>query len=309
MKNHFPKKSQTSNTQSLFKKQIYSNNPVIVNANESEFAKYVKRVYSFKNLSAQEEFELCKKIKAGDKDAKKVLVNANLKLVFTIAKKNIHISKIPYVDLIQEGNLGLMIAAEKFNYKLGYRFSTYAAWWIKQSMFKAISEQAYCMKIPVYVQETLSKFSKIKSQLEQKYNCSVKNEEVAKEMNIEPEKIDVFLNAYNKAVSIESEHEISNGNEVSLSDILVDETSSATKNIEFISLQNDINYVVGKLKEREADVVRMRYGLDDLRRRTLEEIGNLYGVTKECIRQTELRAIKKIRMLVEKEGLLAGYAS
>lgn len=300
-------------SETLFFENLSLTNPAksetLPPSNDDSLKVYLKEIAKIKFLSAADEKRIAKLAYEGDENAKQVLVESNLKLVLTIAKKVIHVAKLPMIDLIQEGNLGLMIAAEKFNYKLGYRFSTYAAWWIKQSMFKAISEQAYCMKIPVYVQETLSKFSKIKSQLEQKYNCSVKNEEVAKEMNIEPEKIDVFLNAYNKAVSIESEHEISNGNEVSLSDILVDETSSATKNIEFISLQNDINYVVGKLKEREADVVRMRYGLDDLRRRTLEEIGNLYGVTKECIRQTELRAIKKIRMLVEKEGLLAGYAS
>ena len=227
----------------------------------------------------------------------------------TIAKKVIHVAKLPMIDLIQEGNLGLMIAAEKFNYKLGYKFSTYAAWWIKQSMFKAISEQAYCMKIPVYVQETLSKFSKIKSQMEQKYNCNVKNEEVAKEMNIEPNKIDTFLNAYNKSLSIEGEFELSNGKEVSMADVLVDEKASVSHEVESEALKNDITFIVGKLKQREAEVVRMRFGLNDLKKYTLEEIGNIYGVTKECIRQTEKRAINKIRMIVEREGLLAGYSA
>ena len=165
------------------------------------------------------------------------------------------------------------------------------------------------MKIPVYVQETLSKFSKIKSQMEQKYNCNVKNEEVAKEMNIEPNKIDTFLNAYNKSLSIEGEFELQNGKEVTMADVLVDEKASVSREVESESLKNDITFIVGKLKQREAEVVRMRFGLNDLKKYTLEEIGNIYGVTKECIRQTEKRAINKIRMIVEREGLLAGYSA
>lgn len=276
---------------------------------DTAFNHYIKEISKIPSLSAKEEKELAKLANEGDLKAKQKLVYSHLKLVLTIAKKVIHVAKLPMIDLIQEGNLGLMIAAEKFNYKLGYRFSTYAAWWIKQSMFKAISEQAYCMKIPVYVQETLSKFSKIKSQMEQKYNCSVKNEDVAREMQIEPNKIDTFLNAYNKSLSIEGEFELNSGKEVTMADILVDENASVSKDIESETLKNDIIFIVSKLKEREADVVRMRFGLDDIKRYTLEEIGNIYGVTKECIRQTEKRAINKIRMLVEREGLLAGYSA
>ena len=286
-----------------------SKNENVPPCEDDMFKSDVKEISKIPSLSAEEEKIIAKSAANGDMSAKQTLVKANLKLVLTIAKKVIHVAKLPMIDLIQEGNLGLMIAVEKFNYKLGYRFSTYAAWWIKQSMFKAISEQAYCMKIPVYVQETLSKFSKIKSQMEQKYNCSVKNEDVAREMNIEPNKIDAYLNAYNKSLSIDGEYELANGKEVSMADILVDENASVSGDVEYEALKNDIVLVVSRLKEREADVVRMRYGLDEIKRRTLEEIGDLYGVTKECIRQTELRAIKKIRMLVEREGLLAGYAS
>ncbi len=276
---------------------------------DDSFSAYVKKISKVRVLSADEEKCVAKRAFEGDLIAKQELVQANLKLVLTIAKKVIHVAKLPMIDLIQEGNLGLMIAAEKFNYKLGYKFSTYASWWIKQSMFKAISEQAYCMKIPVYVQETLSKFSKIKSQMEQKYNCSVRNEEVAREMKIEPNKIDAFLNAYNKSLSIEGEFELSTGKAVSMADVLVDENAGVSKDVEFESLKNDIVFIVSTLKEREAEVVKMRYGLEELKRRTLEEIGSMYGVTKECIRQTELRALKKLRMLVDREGLLAGYAS
>ena len=125
-------------------------------------ANYIREIADYKSLSAEEEKNVAKKAAEGSEQAKQKLIKANLKLVVTIAKKAIHISHLPVIDLIQEGNLGLMVAADKFNYKLGYKFATYASWWIKQAMFKAISEQSHCMKIPVYIQETLSKFSKIK---------------------------------------------------------------------------------------------------------------------------------------------------
>lgn len=147
---------------------------------------------------------MAQQIEQGDLEAKQKLIQANLKLVVTIARKAIHMSALPIIDLIQEGNMGLMIAAEKYNYKLGYRFSTYAGWWVKQAMFKAISEQSHCMKIPVYIQETLSKFSKVKSKMEQEVNTPVKTEDVAKEMNIAPDKIEMFLSAYTKTISIEN---------------------------------------------------------------------------------------------------------
>ena len=214
-------------------------------------------------------------------------------------------STLPLIDLIQEGNLGLMIAAEKFNYKLGYKFSTYASWWIKQSMFKAISEQGHCMKIPVYIQETLSKFSKIKSEMEREYNCQVRTQDVAEKMNISADKIDTYLAAYSKSVSLEGGFENDNGKETSLSEILADENASVHSAVEYESLKNDIEMVVSTLKEREQEVVKMRYGLGNMAKRTLEEIGNIYGVTKECIRQTELRALKKMK--AQGQDVLACY--
>ena len=155
-----------------------------ISFNTEEMGAYLKKVNSYKSLDSAEEKEIARKAKNGDKEAKKILVQSNLKLVLTIARKAIHVSKLPMVDLIQEGNLGLMIAVEKFNPDLGYRFSTYASWLIKQAMFKAISEQSHCMKIPVYIQETLSKFSKVKAEMERAYNCQVTNKDVAqKEIN------------------------------------------------------------------------------------------------------------------------------
>lgn len=278
---------------------------VLASDNDTTLSLYVRELASIKSLSPLEEKVVAKRAQEGDKEAKKQLVQANLKLVITIAKKAIHMSSLPLIDLIQEGNLGLMIAAEKFNYKLGYKFSTYASWWIKQSMFKAISEQGHCMKIPVYIQETLSKFSKIKSEMEREYNCQVRTQDVAEKMNISADKIDTYLAAYSKSVSLEGGFENDNGKETSLADILADDKASVHSAVEYEGLKNDIEMVVSTLKEREQEVVKMRYGLGNMAKRTLEEIGNIYGVTKECIRQTELRALKKMK--AQGQDVLACY--
>ena len=278
---------------------------VVEGQNDNTLTAYLREIADYPQLTAEEEKSVAEKIEQGDSEAKQKLIQANLKLVVTIAKKTIHMSGVPMIDLIQEGNLGLMIAAEKFNHKLGYRFSTYASWWIKQSMFKAISEQSHCMKIPVYIQETLSKFSKVKYQMEQNTTSQVKNEEVAKKMNIAPDKIEMFLSAYTKTISIENGLEKSDGKDLNVADILADNSSLISENAEYQSLKDDIKNVISTLKEREQEVVKMRYGLDDTERYTLEEIGNIYGVTKECIRQTELRALKKMKMTGE--NLLSCY--
>lgn len=278
---------------------------VVEGQNDNTLTAYLREIADYPQLTAEEEKIIAEKIEQGDSEAKQKLIQANLKLVVTIAKKTIHMSGVPMIDLIQEGNLGLMIAAEKFNHKLGYRFSTYASWWIKQSMFKAISEQSHCMKIPVYIQETLSKFSKVKYQMEQNTTSQVKNEEVAKKMNIAPDKIEMFLSAYTKTISIENGLEKSDGKDLNVADILADNSSLISENAEYQSLKDDIKNVISTLKEREQEVVKMRYGLDDTERYTLEEIGNIYGVTKECIRQTELRALKKMKMTGE--NLLSCY--
>ena len=293
------------------KKVIEKSNPakneVLSASTDSILNGYLREIADYPSFSASEEKEIARLAKEGDAGAKKKLIQANLKLVVSIAKKAIHMSGLPMIDLIQEGNLGLMIAAEKFNYKLGYRFATYASWWIKQSMFKAISEQSHCMKIPVYIQETLSKFSKVKSEMEQECNYQVQTKDVAKKMNIEPDKIETFLSAYTKTISIESGLERDNGKDLKIADILEDERASVSDNVEFLNLQKDIEMVVSTLKEREQDVVRMRYGLGNAAKRTLEEIGSIYGVTKECIRQTELRALKKMRLSTIGQEMLAGY--
>ena len=266
-----------------------------ISFNDDEMSLYLRKVNSIQSLTSDEEKEIALRAKNGDKSAKKVLVQANLKLVLTIARKVIHVSKIPMIDLIQEGNLGLMVAVEKFNPSLGYRFATYASWWIKQAMFKAISEQSYCMKIPVYIQETLSKFSKVKREMERAYNCQVTNKDVAEKMNIEPEKIDTFLSAYSTTVSIDGSFEAKNGSELNVADVLEDKSVKVEDTIEYEELKKEISNNVSTLKEREQTVIKMRFGLGNCVKSTLEEIGKMYGVTKECIRQTEIRALNKLK--------------
>ncbi len=266
-----------------------------ISFNDSEFNAYFRKANSYPNLDAEEEKRIATKAQQGDNEAKKILVQSNLKLVLTVARKAIHVSKLPLVDLIQEGNLGLMVAVEKFNPTLGYRFSTYATWWIKQAMFKAISEQGHCMKIPVYVQETLSKFSKIKSEMEKTYNTSVTTKDVAEKMNIEPEKIDSYLSAYNSTVSIEGSYDGKDGSEMSVAEIIADNKATVEDNIEYEELKKDLDQVISVLKDREQTVIKMRFGLENFAKTTLEDIGKKFGVTKECIRQTEMRALNKLR--------------
>ncbi len=276
-------------------KNGYVSMPTFSGNFSEEFGSYVRKANSYKNLSAEEEKEIASRAQQGDKEAKKILVQSNLKLVLTIARKAIHVSKLPLVDLIQEGNLGLMVAVEKFNPTLGYRFSTYATWWIKQAMFKAISEQSHCMKIPVYIQETLSKYSKIKAELERTYNTQVSTRDIAEKMNIEPEKIDTYLSAYTTSVSIEGSYDGKDGSELSVAEIVADNKKTVEENIEYEELKKELQDVIATLKEREQTVIKMRFGLENFAKTTLEDIGKMFGVTKECIRQTEMRALNKLR--------------
>ena len=262
---------------------------------DSRVSDYVREISKYRNLSSEEEQELAKRSKNGDEEAKAELIKANLKLVITIARKVIHSSKLPMIDLIQEGNIGLMVAVDKFNWKFGYRFATYASWWIKQAMFKAISEQSHCVKIPVYIQETLSKYSKVKSEMEKNSMKEVKTSDVAKKMNMDESKINNYLNAYKKTLSLEGDYEMQNGSEVKLIDIIEDEKTSVQAKIEYEAMKKDVVNLLNGLKEREQKVITLRFGLDGMQKQTLEEIGKIYGVTKECIRQTEARALNKLK--------------
>lgn len=277
------------------------------NSIDNSLSFYYKKISKYPVLSTEEEKELARLSSLGDNYAKTKLIQSNLRLVINIARKSIHISKLSMADLIQEGNLGLMVALDKYNWKLGYKFSTYATWWIKQAMFKAISEQSHCMKIPVYIQETLSKYKKIKNSLEQKYNCQIKPSIVADKMGISENKINTFLNAFTKSLSIENSLDAADDKQLNLSEIIEDVKQNVEKEIESEELKKDIKKALNILKEKEREVITLRFGLEDSGKRTLEEIGNIYGVTKECIRQMEKRAIRKIYMDYETRSRLLNY--
>lgn len=274
---------------------------------ENPLSFYYKKISKFPVLTSEEEKELARQASLGNKEAKIKLIQSNLRLVINIARKSIHVSKLSMADLIQEGNLGLIAALDKYNWKLGYKFSTYATWWIKQAMFKAISEQSHCMKIPVYIQETLSKYKKIKNSLEQKYNCQIKPAVVADKMGISENKINTFLNAFTKSLSIENSLDAIDDKQLNLSEIIEDVKQNVEIKIENEELKKDIKKALSILKEKEQEVITLRFGLEDNGKKTLEEIGNIYGVTKECIRQIEKRAIRKIYMNNETRKNLIDY--
>lgn len=281
----------------------YGSNPLF---SDEKVKEYLKEISKFKNIGIEEERELAMQAKAGNEIAKQKLAEANLKLVVSVARKAIHSSKLPMIDLIQEGNVGLMVAIDKFNPKFGYRFATYASWWIKQAMFKAISEQSNSVKIPVYIQETLSKYSKVKAEMERSGE-NVKIEDVAKRMDIEADKINNYLNAYKKTLSLEGDVEMKNGSEVQLSDIIEDKKTSLQNKIEYESFKEDVVNLIKNLKEREQKVILYRFGINNCEKQTLEEIGKFYGVTKECIRQTEARALNKLRNIETSKRLKECY--
>ena len=242
------------------------------------------------------ETELILKAKQGDVYSRNELIKMNMKLIENIALKSIQTTTLTKSDLIQEGIFGLVKALEKFNPSLGFKFSTYASWWIKQAMFKAISEQSYAYNIPAYVLETLSRFKKTKQEMEQKSQKEVSNYEVAKKLSITKEKIDTFLNAYTKALSIESGVVLSGNKELSFCEIIEDEKQNVEREVYDIELKEQIHCALNYLKEKEKNVIVLRFGLEDKERKTLEEIGNCFGVTKECIRQIEKRALNKMAL-------------
>ncbi len=269
---------------------------------------YIREISKYPNLNADEEQLIAKAAKEGSLEAKQKLIKANLKLVVIIARKIIHTSKLPMIDLIQEGNIGLIAAVDKFNWKFGYRFATYAAWWIKQAMFKAISEQSHSVKIPVYIQETLSKYSKIKADIERE-GIIAEIEDIAQKMNIDSAKINRYLNANKKTLSLEGDYEMQNGSEVRLIDIIEDKKSSVSYRIERENFKKEIVKLLNGLKDREQKVISLRFGLDGGEKQTLEQIGRIYGVTKECIRQTEARALNKLRRNKQILSLYNDYLS
>ena len=254
---------------------------------------YLKEIGKVPLLSAEEEIELAKKMEEGDEEAKKKLAEANLRLVVSIAKRYVGRGML-FLDLIQEGNLGLIKAVEKFDYRKGYKFSTYATWWIRQAITRAIADQARTIRIPVHMVETINKLIRTSRHLLQKNGREPTPEEIAEEMEIPVEKVMEIQKIAQDPVSLETP--IGEEDDSHLGDFIQDDDSPAPQDsAAYTMLKEQLNDVMGTLTSREAKVLRLRFGLEDGKARTLEEVGKEFNVTRERIRQIEAKALRKLR--------------
>ena len=254
---------------------------------------YLKEIGKVSLLSADEEIELAKRMEKGDEAAKKRLAEANLRLVVSIAKRYVGRGML-FLDLIQEGNLGLIKAVEKFDYRKGYKFSTYATWWIRQAITRAIADQARTIRIPVHMVETINKLIRVSRQLLQELGREPQPEEIAKEMNMPVDRVREILKISQEPVSLETP--IGEEEDSHLGDFIQDDNVPVpAEAAAFTLLKEQLVEVLGTLTEREQKVLRLRFGLDDGRARTLEEVGKEFNVTRERIRQIEAKALRKLR--------------
>ena len=254
---------------------------------------YLKEIGKVPLLSADEEIELAKKMELGDEDAKKRLAEANLRLVVSIAKRYVGRGML-FLDLIQEGNLGLIKAVEKFDYRKGYKFSTYATWWIRQAITRAIADQARTIRIPVHMVETINKLIRVSRQLLQELGREPTPEEIAKEMNMPEDRVREILKISQEPVSLETP--IGEEEDSHLGDFIQDDNVPVPADAAaFTLLKEQLVEVLDTLTDREQKVLRLRFGLDDGRARTLEEVGKEFNVTRERIRQIEAKALRKLR--------------
>ena len=254
---------------------------------------YLKEIGKVSLLSADEEIELAKRMEKGDEAAKKRLAEANLRLVVSIAKRYVGRGML-FLDLIQEGNLGLIKAVEKFDYRKGYKFSTYATWWIRQAITRAIADQARTIRIPVHMVETINKLIRVSRQLLQELGREPTPEEIAEEMNMPVERVREILKISQEPVSLETP--IGEEEDSHLGDFIQDDNVPVPADAAaFTLLKEQLVEVLSTLTDREQKVLRLRFGLDDGRARTLEEVGKEFNVTRERIRQIEAKALRKLR--------------
>ena len=254
---------------------------------------YLKEIGRVPLLTAEEEVALAKRMNDGDEEASKRLAEANLRLVVSIAKRYVGRGML-FLDLIQEGNLGLIKAVEKFDYKKGYKFSTYATWWIRQAITRAIADQARTIRIPVHMVETINKLIRVSRQLLQQLGREPLPEEIAKEMEISVDRVREIMKIAQEPVSLETP--IGEEEDSHLGDFIEDQDAPAPADAaSFMLLKEQLEEVLDTLTPREEKVLRLRFGLDDGRARTLEEVGQNFGVTRERIRQIEAKALRKLR--------------
>lgn len=254
---------------------------------------YLREIGRVKMIKPDEEIELARRIAKGDEEAKKKLIQANLRLVISIAKKYVN-RGLPFQDLIQEGNLGLIRAAEKFDHTKGFKFSTYATWWIRQAISRGLADKSRTIRVPVHMVESINKMKKTSAKLAQELGRKPTEQELAHCMELPVSKVQEIIQADREPISMEMP--LNRDEETYLGDLIEDnESSRPDANTEEQLMRQDLNRMLSQLTPRERDIMHLRYGLEDGRQRTLEEVGRLFNITRERVRQIEHKAFRKLR--------------